>query len=121
MRCYICEQEIGELGEVVKATHILQCDNHVVPITHKYGAMMHNLLRVIFYVNIEDKEYEVMLKPMEERTEINLIRRFAGQITFQNRTGKGFSIPITVKNFNELIEITPENAVSKIQTIITFS
>lgn len=111
MNCYMCDYDMG----ILQGTDKLYCPQHIVPVLHRYGALTNVLLRVTFNVVIGHEEFQVVLRPFEERTEINRVDGFV------SANGNIFELPTEIYKCGYVIHITPESAPYKIKTILTFS
>jgi len=97
-------------------TDTLCCYEHEMLVRHIYGSFSKILLRVSFYTYIDRKTYQVVMHPTSNRSEVNRIDRIP-----MPHGSSPMELPTIIKKFEHIINISPENAASKIKTIITFS
>jgi hypothetical protein len=115
--CYFCKQFIGNHS-------IIYCFRHHSNVMHYYDLDSNKCYNVRFTIEIKDKIFRVVLYPISLRTEvfIQMIERRNYTDPIRQISGDyNVTIEKQLINIDTLLNITPENAIQKLPTILTFS
>jgi hypothetical protein len=117
MNCYFCHQDLN-YNHYNYYPNIVYCNNH--PLSHEnkikyYFNSMEQLWRISFRTIIKDKIFEVCLYPHIPET---MIREIYTHHDLHDMTEIETSKEILLTP--SLLPITPENAITKLQSILTF-
>lgn len=112
MNCYLCDDDMGNL-----CGDRMYCYRHKVAVLHQYSPITKELIWIDFFTPLEDNiRYQVLLKIKGNSSEIyKIVRHSTDYYRGQYET---FT---SIKSFDHIVFITPENAENRIKTILTFS